>query len=543
MTPRLGAHGTRARHIGRVLRLLASWLIAAGAVPAAAQVTRGPYLQSVSSSSVTLCWRTSGATPSTLAYGGAPGAYAFSITDTANVANHEVTIGGLLPAHAYAYGVGTPTGLLTPADATYAFRTAPAPGASVPVRVWVVGDSGHDNAQSEAVRDRFEAWSAARPPDLWLMLGDNAYSAGTDTDYQSGCFGLYALEMRRWPLFPTRGNHDVLYAGAWNDYLEFFALPSAGQCGGVPSGSESYYSFDWGRVHFICLDSEGSDRTLGGPMIQWLRQDVAATAASWVICYWHHPPYSHGSHNSDDPADSEGKMTDMRTRVLPILDSTGVDLVLCGHSHSYERSFLLNGHYGLSSTLTAAMRVGPGDGRPGSDGPYLKPHAGKTPFEGAVYTVAGSSSEAKAVSPMPCMVASLSVMGSMVVNIDGNRLDARFLDLNGAVQDSFAIVKGNGLNGAPPRVSSLRLAPPRPNPAHGAVGMDLELPATGRATLDVLDAAGRRVARLIAGVEPAGPRHVEWRAVSGGRPAAVGLYWAVLTAAGETRVRRIVLAP
>src|SRR5262249_2666989 len=156
--------------------------------------------------------------------------YAASVSDTTPVTDHEVRLSGLEPQFRYAYAVGKPDQLLTPPDASYTFRTAPAPGTAASVRVWVVGDSGHDNAGSEGVRDRFEAWSAGRAPDLWLMLGDNAYSSGTDADYQAGCFDLYPLEMRRWPLFPTRGNHDDLYAGPEHDYLEFFPIPAV--CGG-----------------------------------------------------------------------------------------------------------------------------------------------------------------------------------------------------------------------------------------------------------------------------------------------------------------------
>src|SRR5262249_8268236 len=149
-----------------------------------------------------------------------------------------------------------------------------------------------------------------------------------------------------------------------NDYYDIFTLPTAAEAGGVASGSEAYYSFDWGDVHFICLDSEGSDRSKSGPMARWLRDDLAANNSMWTIAYWHHPPYTKGSHDSDNDLDSGGRMRDMRENLLPILDSTGVDLVLTGHSHSYERSFLVNGHYGPSTTLTSAMKVDSGDGRP-----------------------------------------------------------------------------------------------------------------------------------------------------------------------------------
>jgi hypothetical protein len=492
---------------------------------------------------MTVRWRTSLATPSRVDLGSVPGAYTRTVLDTLNTTDHEVTVTGLSPKTAYAYAVGQPAGLLSPPDATYRFVTPPLAGAAGSVRVWVVGDSGENGTAAAAVRDRFEAWSAARPPDLWLMLGDNAYSSGTDADYQSGCFNQYPVEMRKWPLFPTRGNHDVLYSGPGNDYLDFFTLPSLGQCGGVPSGTESYYSYDWGNVHFICLDSEGSDRTLGGPMIMWLRQDLAATNAAWIVCYWHHPPYTKGSHDSDDPTDSGGRLQDMRQNVLPILDSTGVDLVLSGHSHSYERSYLLNGHYGLSTTLTLAMKVGAGDGRVDGIGAYTKLHAGKHPFEGAVYTVAGSSSKTDPVSPMPCMVASISTLGSLVLDFSGNRLDARFLDATGAVRDSFAIVKGVGPLHVPPPAPMLALALPRPTPARAEVALDFTLAAAGPARLDVFDASGRRVARLADAVLDAGQHHAVWRAAARERPAPPGVYWAMLTAAGEVRVRRVVISP
>ena len=91
--------------------------------------------------------------------------------------------------------------------------------------------------------------------------------------------------------------------------------------------------------------------------------------------------------DSDDPLDSNGRMFDMRTQVLPILESYGVDLVLSGHSHSYERSFLIDGHHGDSSTYNpAAHAIDDGDGDPNGEGAYQALGAG------TVYTVSGSAS-------------------------------------------------------------------------------------------------------------------------------------------------------
>ena len=116
-----------------------------------------------------------------------------------------------------------------------------------------------------------------------------------------------------------------------------------------------------------------SDRSPGGAMLAWLRADLAAASAPWIVAYWHHPPYTKGSHDSD----AEPQLAQMRERFLPVLEAHGVDLVLTGHSHAYERSFLIDGHYGPSDTLAPSMVLDGGDGRPGGDGAYEKPNVGR----------------------------------------------------------------------------------------------------------------------------------------------------------------------
>jgi hypothetical protein len=131
--------------------------------------------------------------------------------------------------------------------------------------------------------------------------------------------------------------------------------------------------------------------------------------------------------------------------MLPILEDGGVDLVLCGHSHSYERSYLLDGHYGSSGTLTSGMILNNGSGREDGTGAYTKPTFGIAPHQGAVYAVAGSSGQTSGGTlNHPAMFVSLNNLGSMVLDVDGNRLDAKFLRENGAVADYFTIIKGGG---------------------------------------------------------------------------------------------------
>jgi hypothetical protein len=313
----------------------------------------------------------------------------------------------------------------------------------------------------------------------------------------------------------------------------------------VASGTEAYYSFDFDNIHFVCLDSEGSSRLPGGAMFTWLRADLAATNQDWVIAFWHQPPYSKGSHDSD--SGSEIQMREMRENALPIIDSLGVDVVLTGHSHSYERSYLLRRHYGLSGSLADSMKVDAGDGRRDGNGPYGKPSVQQAPFEGAVYVVAGSSSMTSGGTlNHPVMVSSQNVAGSLVLDVDGESLDMRFLDAAGAVTDSFAILKGSlvAVDGAPTPGSGFALRDASPRPSRGAIDLSYRLPGAGRVRVAIYDAGGRRIATVAEGEEPAGERRARWdgRARDGTR-AAAGVYFAVVEYGGERRATRVVLTP
>ncbi len=351
-------------------------------------------------------------------------------------------------------------------------------------------------------------------------------------------------------LWPTRGNHDFVYSGAGNDYYDHFTLPTAGEAGGVPSSSEAWYAFDHGDVHFICLDSEGSSLAPGSPMLTWLAADLAATDTDqqWIIAFWHHPPYTKGSHDSDNAGDSFGKMRDMRQNVMPVLESYGVDLVLNGHSHSYERSFLLDGHYGTSGTLLPSMILDAGDGNPDGDGAYQKAGTGSTPHEGEVVAVAGSSAQISGGTlNHPAMFRSLNVLGSMVIDVDGALLRGAFLDDLGVVRDSFAIRKGAVISapaaGGRGTGLALRVAGTNPSPA-GRVRLAYELPRAGRVALSIVDATGRRIRDLSGGHRDAGPHIATWDGNDeSGRPASAGLYFGLLDADGARRTARIVVVP
>lgn len=403
-------------------------------------LNRGPYLQLVTSTSIIIRWRSAVASESVVRYGTLLGEYG-QVARTAEVTTeHSVQLTGLLPSTRYYYTVGTDAGVWAGGDASFTFLTAPVVGTAKPTRVWVIGDAGQPWSLVPAVRDAYLRFTGARGTDLWLMLGDNAYSDGTDLEYQQAVFKMFPRLLRQVSVWPTLGNHDGRSAQSDTQsgpYYDIFQLPTQGEAGGVASGTEAYYSFDYANIHFVCLDSHQSDRLASGAMMTWLENDLSATTQQWIVAYWHHPPYSKSTHDSD----SELNLIEMRENALPILEAHGVDLVLSGHSHAYERSYLLDGHYGVASTLTSSMILNKGNGRVARHGAYVKP-ALQTANQGAVYVVAGGSSNL-GDGPLdhPAMYIGFNTLGSVVLDIEGATLKATFLDFLGRSLDRFTISK------------------------------------------------------------------------------------------------------
>ena len=434
--------------------IIAAWLgLPAMAAAASTTVTRGPYLQQATPVSLMVRWRTAAATDSWVRFGNNAATLTLAADDPAVTTEHIVTLTGLTPNTQYFYSVGS-TAETIAGDASYTFFTPPTVGTRQPTRIWVLGDSGTADADAAAVRNAYTTFNdlnplhligplgAARYTDAFLMLGDNAYATGTDSEYQAAVYNMYPTLLRQTALWPTIGNHDT--AGSYNPpdtipYFNMFSLPTSAEAGGTASGTEKYYSFDRANIHFVCLDSMTSNRLAGSPMLLWLQNDLVSTTADWIIAYWHHPPYTKGSHDSD----TEFELIEMRQNALPILEAGGVDLVLSGHSHSYERSVLLNGHYGVSTTLTAAMKLNSGSGREDGTGSYLKPEGGPSGNQGVVYAVAGSGGQGPSGGTLnhPVMFKSLNLLGSMVLDVVGDRLDAKFIQSTGVIGDYFTMLK------------------------------------------------------------------------------------------------------
>lgn len=408
-------------------------------------------------------WRTQDEATTNVHYGNAPN----SLTKTINVpgirTDHVATLTNLTSGARVYYQVeslrDSDESMATLGnDSDHFFQVAPPEGTPQSTRVWIIGDSGTANENARNVYDAYRNVTGSEHTDLFLMLGDNAYDSGTDTEYQAAVFEMYPELLRQTSLWPTLGNHDNYNRDV---YLDTFTLPT--DSGGVASGTELYYSFDYANIHFICLDSATPSPAAQEDMIAWLEQDLMNTDQDWIVSFFHHGPYTKGSHNSDDEREHE----DMREKATTLLEDYGVDLVFSGHSHNYERSMLINGHYGHSNSFvleTMGVDVGNGSDVGGVDanGNFV-PGAGdgayeKSTIKGAVYTVAGTSGKVSAwqggsnslvnPQPHPVMKVNLLVHGSVVLEVNGGAMHAQFIDDASQVRDDYTILKGSAIAGA-----------------------------------------------------------------------------------------------
>lgn len=463
------------------------------------------FLQQLTDSSVIIKWR---GEATAACIGSSQDKLNTYIEATSTDGDHkEALFTGLSPESTYYYSVGgaatAPTGQM--------FITAPTNGQPPEdgnTRIWLIGDSGTggDDEREEHEGEALEVLAGMQSYidkdgediDVFVMLGDNAYYVGSDFNHQQAVFETYPDLLKTTSVWPTIGNHEMglaesfplaglstssdpaSYRAEADDepsgmpYLDIFSLPANGEAGGVPSGTEQYYSLDYGNVHIVSLDSQltARDDEQRAAMRAWLIDDLSSNTLDWTIVIFHHPPYSKGSNHDSDFADTRTfdlPQKDMREQFVPVFDAYGVDLVYNGHSHSYERSYYLHNHTGTSDTFSAAEHAelvdndpnNPASGRSGESYAQLSPTSGGVD-DRVVYTVAGNSGKAdedagRLTAPevwlrhaahieQPADTDTpkhrgLHVIGSVVVNAAADQLQADFIDADGEVLDSFTITR------------------------------------------------------------------------------------------------------
>ena len=202
------------------------------------------------------------------------------------------------------------------------------------VRFAVIGDSGTGGGAQRKVAERIAAVHKMYPFEFVLMLGDNLYGSEDAGDYASKFERPYKpLLDAGVKFYAALGNHDD---------------PSQAMYKHFNMNEKRFYSFKAprGSVRFFALDSTYMQKE----QLDWLEKELASSDSEWKIAFFHHPLYSSGEkHGSDDQ---------LRAQIEPLFIKHGVDLVLTGHEHFYERLKPQNGIHYIISGASAKLRRG-----------------------------------------------------------------------------------------------------------------------------------------------------------------------------------------
>ena len=311
-------------------------VLSSSARQATVTLVRGPYLQQVGATGAIVVWATREAGSAAVQYrtGSDPFVTAVatstfrssSTTGIPSYYQHEAVLTGLHASTNYQYDLRV-AGVDPTPGVVDQFRTAPAVGTGT-IRLVAFGDSGNGSTAQGQVASAIDADTF----DLALHTGDIAYSSGTHAQFESYFFPYYRDWLRRAAFFPSIGNHDERTASA-TPYRRFFVLPPDGGSAAFPNNAERFYSFDYGPVHFIALDTEAAflSTTRRQEQLAWLTEDLQNSQDQpWRVAFFHRPPYSSGGEHGSDLT--------IRQVFGPLFEQYNVHVVINGHEHDFERT-------------------------------------------------------------------------------------------------------------------------------------------------------------------------------------------------------------
>jgi hypothetical protein len=308
-----------------------------------ANIVRGPVIESTTTTDTKIAWQTLKPTTSVVEYGPTT-ALGQQIESEMLTTDHVLQLIGLKPNATYHYRVGGVAEDIPRFSKITSFRTLKPSG---PVRLMLLGDSGSGNL----LQHKFAKVIRDNQPNAILYAGDIIYNfkSGPPGYYQDfRHFSVYKEHMKSTPYFTAFGNHD-LYNGD-TAYLNAFHLPTNNlpSLGLKPpnleypfSGTEHFYSFDVGDAHVSVLYNPWyahHNFSKDTNQLHWLTNDLATTSKPWKLLLSHFPVASSASHGySDYDGNALPDTIDFGNTIYPIVAKYGVDLMLAGHSHSFEK--------------------------------------------------------------------------------------------------------------------------------------------------------------------------------------------------------------
>ena len=293
--------------------------------PRNTSLIRGPYLQWVRPSSITIAWETIDEVDSVVEYG-PTATYGSTATDCDWTTHHEVTLTDLNPYTIYHYRIRSSGQVFGEGSEDHRFKTAAGPGQTT-FTFAVLAETqsgippGHfDRYRNSADQDhpRSAAKIQAINPDFYLHAGGLVFN-GSDLAAWDDFFHFEGNLMSNVTLFPTLGESE----GAHYNYFRIFHLPN----------NERWYSFDYGNAHFVCLQIDGhGNANPGSEQYQWVENDLASSDKPWKFVFFHYPPFSYGPVGSKPEA----------RHVQSLFARYGVDMVFSANDRNYQR-FVVDG--------------------------------------------------------------------------------------------------------------------------------------------------------------------------------------------------------
>lgn len=306
------------------------------------------------------------------------------------IMRHTASLTGLEPGTEYTYVVGSDEGGWS---RPFTFATAPEGPAPFSFIYW--GDVQHG----------FETWAPlladageAAPDAAFHLLAGDLVARGPERDDWDAFFAAADQAFASTPMMPLLGNHEYNGTPSPSVYLETFELPH----NGAEGFGERTYAFNYGDALFVVLDANRKSEQELAAQTEWLEAQLAGSEATWTIVAFHQPVYP-GRGGQDEP--------ELRQAWTPLFDQYGVDLVLQGHHHLYQR--------------TPAVRAGV----PDPDGTvYAIANAGNKYYEADRFE--------ERFGFVPDVLIE-EIQSYQVVTIDGDTLGFEAIDLDGNVIDSF----------------------------------------------------------------------------------------------------------
>jgi predicted phosphodiesterase len=286
----------------------------AGVAEARPRMLKGPYLQDLAPTAVTVMWQLEQARPARVIVEGPGGRREQEVT-AARIS--EARIEGLEPSSRYRYRV-----VVEDAAWEGQLATAPPLGKDVPITFAVIGDSRYGVEQHRKIVERI----AREAPDFVLGTGDVVDDGSRQEQWQQ-FFDVEGPLLRDHAYYPAVGNHDRQGRGRTADsFRSYFSLPDSG------AETERYYAFTYATSRILVLDSNIYSFALTD-QTAWLERELIAArqdpGVRHIFVVMHHPPFSISLH---------GGAKDLRERWAPLFQKYGVSAVLSGHDHVYERA-------------------------------------------------------------------------------------------------------------------------------------------------------------------------------------------------------------